>query len=69
MRQTNTPKVGLRAFARHCIGLAALVLAAAAAGHVPLADMEVSLERYSAMRRALQQAVKAHTRQQTLHRA
>jgi hypothetical protein len=31
--------------------------------------MEASLERYSAMRRALQQAVKAHTRQQTLHRA
>ena len=28
--QTNTPRVGLRAFARHCIGLAALVLAALA---------------------------------------
>jgi phosphate:Na+ symporter len=49
--------------------LKATVLAAAAAGHVPLADMEASLERYSAMRRALQQAVKAHTRQQALHRA
>ena len=30
MRQTNTPRGGLRAFARHCIGLAALALAALA---------------------------------------
>ena len=49
--------------------LKASVLAATAAGHVPLADMEASLERYSAMRRALQQAVKAHVRQQALHLA
>lgn len=38
------------------------VLAAAAAGSLPLVEMETSLERYSAFRRSLQQAVKANAR-------
>jgi phosphate:Na+ symporter len=46
--------------------LKAAVLAAAAAGHLPLLEMEAALERYSALRRALQQAVKARTRLQGL---
>lgn len=47
--------------------LKATVLASAAAGQVPMSDMEAALERYSAMRRALQQAVKAHARLRALH--
>jgi phosphate:Na+ symporter len=46
--------------------LKAAVLSAAAAGHLPLLEMEAALERYSALRRALQQAVKARTRLQGL---
>jgi len=42
--------------------LKASVLAAAAAGLLPLADMEALLGRYSALRRAVQQAIKARTR-------
>lgn len=42
--------------------LKATVLAAAAAGHLTMVPMEEALERTSALRRSLQQAVKAHTR-------
>lgn len=42
--------------------LKAAVLAAAASGLMPLADMETLLGRYSALRRAVQQALKARTR-------
>ncbi len=42
--------------------LKATVLAAGAAGRLPLAEMEEALRRYSALRRAAQQAVKASQR-------
>jgi phosphate:Na+ symporter len=42
--------------------LKAAVLSAGAAGRLPMEAMAASLERYSALRRALQQAIKARTR-------
>lgn len=42
--------------------LKAALLTAAAAGAIPLAHMETLLGRYSALRRAAQQAAKARTR-------
>ena len=47
---------------QHYQALKAGVLAAAAAGTLPLADMEALLGRYSALRRAVQQALKARSR-------
>ncbi|MDZ4187043.1 MAG: Na/Pi symporter [Hydrogenophaga sp.] len=47
---------------QHYQSLKAGVLAAAAAGTLPLADMEALLGRYSALRRAVQQAIKARLR-------
>lgn len=47
---------------QHYQALKAGVLAAAAAGTLPLADMEALLGRYSALRRAVQQAIKARLR-------
>ena len=42
--------------------LKAAVLSAAAEGRLTMETMAASLERYSALRRALQQAIKARTR-------
>ncbi|MDO9482824.1 MAG: Na/Pi symporter [Hydrogenophaga sp.] len=50
---------------QHYQALKAGVLAAAAAGVLPLADMEALLGRYSALRRAVQQAIKARVRLHT----
>jgi phosphate:Na+ symporter len=47
---------------QHYQTLKAGVLAAAAAGTLPLTDMEALLGRYSALRRAVQQAIKARMR-------
>lgn len=62
---TDTTALDTQPAEQHYQSLKAEALAAAAAGTLPLADMEALLGRYSALHRAVQQAIKARTRLHT----